>query len=171
MTPTAWSAAWPAVTVAFMTKHFPSDFYITCATVIPVLFLAVAVQGRAYEAVLRASLSAAQARLGEQWTRQLTPLLKSRLLKFTAYAIVVAGGFGELVALLVLYRGYEHPGERTTVLAATLVLVAAVASGPIWASVQLRHELYVLGYLPRKVAPGEEEGTEDQNEGTGTGRR
>jgi hypothetical protein len=36
-------------------RQVPSDFHVTCATVISVLFLALAVQGRAYELVLRTS--------------------------------------------------------------------------------------------------------------------
>ena len=31
-----------------MTEKFNADFYVTCATVIPVLFLAAAVQGQAF---------------------------------------------------------------------------------------------------------------------------
>jgi hypothetical protein len=37
-----------------MTENFNADFYVTCATVIPVLFLALAVQGRTYEVVVQA---------------------------------------------------------------------------------------------------------------------
>jgi hypothetical protein len=40
-----------------VTKHFNADFYITCATVIPVLYLALAVQGGTYEAMLKAALA------------------------------------------------------------------------------------------------------------------
>ena len=39
-------------------NNFPSDFYVTCASVIPVLFLALAVQGRVYEWVLSLNRSA-----------------------------------------------------------------------------------------------------------------
>ena len=47
-------------------KHFPSDFYVTCVTVMPVLFLAVAAQQKAYEFVLRVTLMAVQPRRGER---------------------------------------------------------------------------------------------------------
>ena len=76
------------------TKHFPSDFYVTCATVIPVLFLAYAVQGRVYGSLLRASLLEMRASLPSakvdswRWRRALAGPL---LLRFGAYAIVLAG--------------------------------------------------------------------------------
>ena len=42
-----------------MAKGYDSDFYVVCATVIPVLFLAAAVQGNAYKNVLGAATRAA----------------------------------------------------------------------------------------------------------------
>jgi len=36
-----------------MTEKFNADFYVTCATVIPVLFLAAAVQGQAFAFLLQ----------------------------------------------------------------------------------------------------------------------
>ena len=41
--------------LGFMTDKFQPDFYITCASVIPVLFLAVAVEGRVYRWALSTS--------------------------------------------------------------------------------------------------------------------
>jgi hypothetical protein len=75
-----------------VTKHFNADFYVTCATVIPVLFVAVAVQGRTYESILRVvaspgSISFSALQLG--------------------MLILIAGGAGEALAIFVLYRGSE----------------------------------------------------------------
>jgi hypothetical protein len=48
-----------------------------------------------------------------------------------AYIAVFAGFIGEFGALWALYRGSEEPGQRTTVFAATLILLPIVAVGPI----------------------------------------
>lgn len=137
-------------------KPFDADFYIVCATIIPVLFLAVAVQGRAYESVLRAALAMAEASRGECWKRQLWPIVLSRFLKFAAYAIWVAGGLGELLALLVLYQGHEQGGDRAAVFALTAVLVVATVIGPLNAYMNTRQQLDELGLTPGKPAEGEE---------------
>jgi hypothetical protein len=119
-------------------KHFPSDFYVTCATVIPVLFLAVAVQGRTYESVLQAarralpnSSASERARRPWRWLRQLWGIVKSWVLQIIACAVVVAGGYGEVEALLALYRGSEAPGQRWAVLLTTLILVDGSCRWPV----------------------------------------
>jgi hypothetical protein len=144
-----------------MADKLPSDFYVTCATVIPVLFLAVAVQGRTFESILRAYRTADQAsaediarRLRDAHSRRerakqvrqhrwSSARMKSSLSILTAFFIVGAGTVGEFIALLTLYRGsevttnqYLVASGRFIVLVATLILVAAVAAGPIWASLQ-----------------------------------
>src|SRR5690348_5357412 len=91
-----------------MTKHFPSDFYVTCAAVIPVLFLAAAVQGGPFKLLLRASMAATRANAAVSKAsrrRALPAFARSSLIRITAYTIVVAGAFGEVNALTALYRG------------------------------------------------------------------
>jgi len=137
------------VTVAIVADKFPSDFYVTCATVIPVLFLAVAVQGRAYEWVLRTSeradrfsnktlrivlgLEPAAPKRPLQGTRELLADIASSALGIIALLIVIAGGAGEGLALYVLYRRSEPADARRWVFVATLVLVVAVIAGPLLA--------------------------------------
>jgi hypothetical protein len=135
-------------------NRFDPDFYITCATVIPVLFLAVAV-GSSYKTLLRTAVAAARARRGVQgWKRQLRPYLVSRILLLTAYAIWVAGAVGEFFALQVLYQGHEQTGDRTIVFAGTIVLVAAASAGPLGAYLDVRGELRKLG-SPSQLAISE----------------
>jgi hypothetical protein len=123
-----------------MHKHFPSDFYVTCATVIPVLFLAYAVQGRVYVSLLRASFSGMRASLPSakvntrRWRGALAGPL---LLRSVAYAIVLAGAYGEFSALSALYSGSEQPGQRVQVFVMTLVLLVAVVVGPLWTYAKL----------------------------------
>jgi hypothetical protein len=119
-----------------MAKNFPSDFYVTCATVIPVLFLAVAVQGRAYEAMLRVVAENSRRSPGS-WGGLLRDTATSMFFIWFAWLIVLAGAFGEFYALLALYRESEFHlfrlESRATVFAATLILVVAVAAGPLLA--------------------------------------
>jgi len=107
-----------------MTEKFNADFYVTCATVIPVLFLAAAVQGQAFAFLLQ------RARRGTARQRQWITL---RFFRFRIAAIVIAGIAGEPIALWALYRESERPWQRPTVLVATLILLLAVAAAPIGA--------------------------------------
>jgi hypothetical protein len=148
-----------------MAKDFSPDFYVTCATVIPVLFLAVAVQGRPYQSVLGASLKAAQPmrggprmhRLAGRPMRRLGSYVASRFLDLIAFTILSAGVLGEFLALLALYRGSDNPGTRMTVLLATLVLVVAVVTGPLLGWSKLLDERRELRYQSREEATGEGE--------------
>jgi formate hydrogenlyase subunit 3/multisubunit Na+/H+ antiporter MnhD subunit len=109
-------------------KHFPSDFYVTCASVIPVLFLAVSLQGSAWGSLRRQTFGAADAleRFGRSSPvrRIFTSVLVSTV--GAALLIMFAGGVGEFFALLALFGGSEFPGQRVIVFVATLILVAAV---------------------------------------------
>ena len=122
--------------------QFNSTFYATAATIIPVLFVALAVQGRAYEALLRAGQFAIKARLGIRpiRIRPSTPGSQIRglatasiaigLLLVIAFAIVAAGGYGELLAVYALYQGQDQATTRRAVLLATMFLIILVAAGP-----------------------------------------
>ena len=116
-----------------MADNFNADFYVTCATVIPVLFLAVAVQGQAYEAVLRSARRAARTARNDPHTLKLSSYTLLVLLGSTAYLIAgviwSAGGAGEILALLTLYGGRED-GSKLFVHVATLILVISAIAGP-----------------------------------------
>ena len=132
-----------------MADKFQPDFYVTCATVIPVLFLALAVQGRAYNWLLNTAEqvdpdrrvsepvgdkpNVQRARPGLLGIRWMTSALVSWALLIIALLIVVLGGAGEALALYVLYRGSEAMGDRRLVLLATLALLIAVIAGPLLA--------------------------------------
>lgn len=97
-----------------MTDQFHPDFYVTCATVIPVLFLVVAVRAGKYESEL-----VRQPKKGG-----------TRLLLSIAYASVVVGGVGEFGALLELLLRQDNPWWRGIALAATLLLLGVVLFSP-----------------------------------------
>ena len=125
-----------------MAKSFDPNFYIVCATVIPVLFLVVAVQGSAYQAVLEAAMTAARTKASDGWTRQLRALALSRTLQLIGYATWCAGALGELLALMVLYQGHEESGTRIIVFLATVFLVFVASAGPLSAYTQVRSAIW-----------------------------
>jgi hypothetical protein len=103
--------------------------------VIPVLFLAYAVQGRVYESLLRASFSNMRVSLPSakvNTRRWRGALAEPLLLRFVAYAVLVLGVYGEYSALMALYSDSEQPGQRPEVFVLTLVLLVAVVIGPVW---------------------------------------
>jgi hypothetical protein len=111
---------------------FNSTFYATAATVIPVLFVAIAVQAGLYgdllSAARRASLRAdrgvgAIGRIGI-----VLAIIAWGATWFLALVILVVGTYGELAALNALY--VQHP-ERGVFLS-TMILVVAVAITPAW---------------------------------------
>jgi hypothetical protein len=108
-------------------KSFPSDFYVTCATVIPVLFVALIVQGGAYEAMLRTALDAAQT-----LPRRNRDIFAAHALPVAAYLTFVAGLIGEALALFFLYRGADTHAMRIIVLIMTLILLVVVTAVPGW---------------------------------------
>ena len=139
-----------------MAKSFDPNFYIVCATVIPVLFLAVAVQGGAYKSVLTAAMTAARTKPSDGWKRQLRALALSRTLQLAGYAIWCAGALGELLALMVLYQGHEEGGTRITVFLATAFLAFVASAGPLSAYIDVRSNIWnQRGSLPDDLSQSE----------------
>jgi hypothetical protein len=119
---------------------FPSDFYVTCATVIPVLFLALVVQGGTYETMLRSASHAAHRRPGrsrDDAAAQLLPLV--------AYLTLAAAILGEAFALIALFNGSEDGrSEGVIILIMTLILVAVAGAGPAWRWIKAQGEIEAL---------------------------
>jgi hypothetical protein len=124
---------------------FNADFYVTVATVTPVLFLAAAVQIRGYEAILKAFAKAASQ--FPRWAHGIrpgvTPVKASGLLAFLTspfvlgmlplvpVLILLAGGYGEYLAISALYQGHDSLVMRKAVLTYTTILLIAVLAGPV----------------------------------------
>lgn len=123
-----------------MPKTFEPDFYVVCATVIPVLFLAVAVQGNAYKSLLDNSLKARITKVDDSWVHKLKARLRGWMLRQLGYYIWCAGALGETLALWVLYKDQEQGSDRQIVLWATIFLVFAVAMGPLNAYIEVRRK-------------------------------
>lgn len=139
-----------------MSKTFSPDFYVVCATIIPVLFLAAAVQGNVYKSVLDAAMRTAQTRVSDSWLRQLWALVLSRTFQLTGYAIWISGAMGEFLALVDLYQGHEDRVSRIMVFLGTILLVFAVAAGPLSAYTDVRSKIWgQRGSLPEDLSAGQ----------------
>jgi hypothetical protein len=136
-----------------MKDSFNADFYTTAATVIPVLYLAIAVQGSTFDAVLRwlyrvgARSNGIVSRLTEPgrrlaWLRKIRRNLGMRvasfvvtLLAFTVVllmAIVLIGSLaGEAIAILALYHRQSSSWQALCVIS-VIVLAVVIALIPFW---------------------------------------
>lgn len=131
---------------------FNGLFYATAATIIPVFFLALAVQGRMYSDLLRAAQALARARQHPRFTGtadgRLSPLSRlsmgtvNGLLWLAAWLIPISGFFGEQGAIIALYREHDNSGTRLIVLVSTLLLLVAVAIGPVVTFIRMPHAEY-----------------------------
>jgi heme exporter protein D len=135
-----------------------TPFYATAALLIPVLFLAIAVQGRAFRQVINAQghvatggARAARRALGQPSAAWLTELRKASaamgrlapaliavgLLDLAAILIIAAGSIGELLAVYALYQGHDDPGIRLTVLLSAALLTCVVIIEPVQARARI----------------------------------
>jgi hypothetical protein len=116
---------------------FNRDFYVTAATVIPVLFLAIAVQGRGYQTLLDVIIT-----LG-QWVRRGPGALHERLsvlavaimLIAIAAAILLFGAGGEISAVYALYQQQAKGSTGAAVLVSMIVMIILTAVAPFLAGV------------------------------------
>jgi hypothetical protein len=135
-----------ALTHAAPAPAFNGLFYTTAATIIPVLFLALAVQGNAYANLLKA-FSDVSAHPGHTWPwyRKSAAIIASGVLLPTAYLIVVFGAYSEVVAVYALYQQQADPVAESGVLIGTVFMVIATVAGPAFAF--LRALLTSLGLI------------------------
>ena len=128
-----------AALAAAKAQPFNGLFYATVATVIPVLYLAIAVQGRLYDNLLQ-SASRAFARWLQHvrqspdgsvtWSRAAPAAVAILISTMLALVILAAGILGEVLALLSLSFQREV-GANDGVLILTFILVAAAGFGPL----------------------------------------
>ena len=137
---------------------FNANFYITVSTIIPIFFLALAVQGTEYQDAMRTAITALR-------TSRQDRLLRKIAMITTGYTFVigvlVAGFSGEAIAINALYYGSDDPIQRGWTRLATLFLLVAVVARPAWQMAQLPFK------IPRSL-PGER-GTGERQESTGDG--
>ncbi len=117
---------------------FNANFYIVAATIIPVLFIALVVQGGVYENLLKA-VRAVDRRTARDRPlyEQLAATAAWLVLMPIAYAIVAFGAVSEATAVYALYQQQASITTATLVLAGTIFMVIATAAGPALALLRI----------------------------------
>jgi hypothetical protein len=108
---------------------FNGLFYATCATVIPVLFLAIAVQGRIYSD-LAATTGRFLVRDQDRAWKRIRSGLVTFLALLAAVWVLVVGVIDEGDAIYALENQTARQGLSAEVAHGTVVLVVVVAVGP-----------------------------------------
>lgn len=114
---------------------FNTAFYATIATVIPVLFLAIAVQGRLYEDLIKAAIRARDwPKSAKHFQQLIGRFFGSWIANVVLYAllagILVSGVGGEIQALLAL--DWSRPVGDPAAAAQGVILLTVVAGiGPV----------------------------------------
>jgi hypothetical protein len=115
---------------------FPADFYATAATVIPVFFLAFAVQGRAYRALVATAIRYSRPFLIKQTLRSFAVAVPGAALIALAAFIIIETFAGELIALIALMDESAAPSAQTAVLSSVVVLLIGVIVPPASAMIR-----------------------------------
>ena len=147
---------------------FNGLFYATAATIIPVLFLAIAVQGPLYGDLLKTS-AATLRRFREHKAGSSPPRLVLRLWigsvlasgAAVAILIVTVGGEIEALVSLNVQRAY---GDPHAAIAAAVLLTAAAAIGPALAFSRLMVTLYPRRGKSGRASPVAEAGDVHRDE-------
>lgn len=121
---------------------FNGDFYLVAGTVIPVLFLALTLQGQTFdrltESLRESSRKAIRKDLQEQ--SGFGAGFRMFVIATVIFIIVVAGLAGEFMAMIALYTRSLDKSLEVTVLVCLLVLVLAVVS-----VLFVKYEIAVIG--------------------------
>jgi formate hydrogenlyase subunit 3/multisubunit Na+/H+ antiporter MnhD subunit len=102
---------------------FNTDFYVVAGTIIPVLYLALTLQGQTFERVISTSIKQARASRRLAWLRAWTLLATGGL-------IVATGFIGEWTTMTALYNRSADSSTSQKVLFCIFLLLIAVTAGP-----------------------------------------
>jgi hypothetical protein len=107
---------------------FNADFYLAAATVIPILLLALTLQGRTFEELLNRSYKELEGKPLPRLTRRWRILLFTYAIFVAMFSIIALGFAGEWFSILSL--DHRAPYGPITVKFSILVLLVIVISGP-----------------------------------------
>src|SRR5277367_3772903 len=119
-------------------KTFNSNFYIAAATVIPVLYVALALQGsfvfslitRIEEAAHK--LHAVQANTPKEALAIFFAVLIGSPLYYITLVILLVSGAGEILAIVMLIQQSDNIFIRWLVASAVILLVVVALIAPLW---------------------------------------
>jgi hypothetical protein len=115
------------------TPVFNANFYIVAATVIPVLWLALTIQGSIFDRALRAyHVAARQGLFPEPGQRAPAPLALAfaTVVRMILTILTISGILGEILAIYALYQQQANSSTRQLVLQSAIILTAATIAGP-----------------------------------------
>ena len=142
---TSLTALTPAAAPA--APAFNSNFYITAATAIPTLFVALAVQGNGYENLLKASARLSQRGEGNRHGWAIAIAGSSALIGI-AIAILFFAILGEILAVYALYQQQAESGTEVYVLVGTVAFVLATAAGPAITFARFYYRAFIRRPMP-----------------------
>jgi len=127
-----------ALTHAAAHQPFNGLFYATCATIIPVLYIVLAIQGSTLPALLR-QMTISENRLNKMVDnaskgRDLGPYLAQLTRAFAvgiAFTLIWYPAGGAILALIALYHGHASPLDAQLALAAAATLTVAILFAPL----------------------------------------
>ena len=108
---------------------FNADFYVVAATIIPVLYLALTLQGQTFEQILSLYQAAWKSNPPRGWRRWQTASLVA-VLPLGGMAILATGVVGELQAIGALYQRQADSDTEGFVLITLFVLLTSVLIAP-----------------------------------------
>jgi hypothetical protein len=111
-------------------SSFNANFYTVTAAIIPVLYLALTLQGRTFEALMARWRS-----FNQEAPFKFLPQLGVAALALAAMAGAAAVFFGvlaEFLSLRALYTERSTPATQAVVLDASIILLAMTAAGPFF---------------------------------------
>jgi hypothetical protein len=127
-----------SMTIALARSQVPAFnrlFYATCATIIPVFFLALAMQTPMFVRVFRAYQGLARAARRDQRTRWQAyygiAFTMAAILQVTLGAGVIAAGWGEVLAVYALHQEQGQAVTQKIVLGSVILLIVGATGLPV----------------------------------------
>jgi hypothetical protein len=134
---------------------FNRDFFTAVSAIIPLLFLALVIDSKGYENLLKGPLVLRQWARGKGVAIGLFSGWIAGLLVYGPLLIIIAGAWGEFLAIYALYQGQAGQTTQQIVLFSAAFLIVVVASGPAWAYMRSFREFLIPRRAARKAAPAE----------------
>jgi hypothetical protein len=136
-----------------MKDPFNSDFYVTVATIIPVLYLALTLQGSTLEQLLRHWKKVTRGAVLSKWNlRSELHMDLVALVAIYGCGIMFAGIVAEIIVLLALYHQSGGSESKYFVMVVMIGLLILVAAGPFLKFAQTF--ISTAGDLPEETETG-----------------
>ena len=116
-------------------NRFNVNFFIVVATVIPVLYLALTLQGPTYERMMARWRSAVREGHRDRSFRSEARTVTAAFLAIVGTAIILYSVLAEYLSLRALYSQTASVATQGTVLQAAVALLVMTVAGPVYAFV------------------------------------